>query len=369
MTLVPISRRALSWAVEESGISDTSLDALLKVEQGTVKRWIKGDDQPNLTQLKQLKDSLKRPAAIFFMETPPTTAESAVAMRFGFGTTSRARTPNERLFIRDALRVGAFVSDLRDELGRPRVKIPTYSTNESPEEVASVVRKEFFGVSVKDQMSWSTPMQAFRQWRSLIERIDILVFQYPIGEDSARGFSFATQHPAVIGVSSTGNAAVRVYTLFHELGHIFTRTSSSCVHDMVKEESKDPIERWCEKFAVSFLMPRRDVERLTSRIQSFDPISTATRIANKFLVSRSAALLRLIELGRANWDDVQKLQSKHEKRVSGGRPDSDKKRSRDVARKERYGGGLSIVNDAYEAGCVIESDIRNYLRMYPDELI
>ncbi len=368
MALVPISRRALSWAVAESGIPKTSLDTLLRVPIGTVESWIEGDDQPNQSQFKRLKERLRRPAAIFFMETPPATAESAVAMRFGFGATGRARTPKERLVIRDSLRVRDFVSDLRDELGRRQMNVPTYSTNESPERVASAVRQEFFGISVEDQMSWKTPTEAFRKWRSLIERMDILVFLYPIGEDSARGFSFATQPPPVIGVSSTWDATVRVYTLFHELGHILTRTNSSCVEDLVKGVSIDPIERWCENFAASFLMPRPEIEKLTSQNQATDPIASATRIANKLFVSRKSALLRLVEIGHANWDDFRRLQSKYEKKKSGGRPDSSQKRSRDVARRDTYGGCLSIVDDAYKAGFVSESDIRTYLRMYPNEL-
>ena len=218
MSLVPISRRALSWVVTESGIPKADLDKHLSIPNGTVDRWIEGDGQPNQTQFNRLKLRLKRPAAVFFMDTPPSTAESAVAMRFAFGATSRVRSPKERLAIRDSSRVRNFVGDLQDELGRTRRELPANSTNENPEDVANRVRVEHFGISIEEQMSWSSPAQAFREWRALIERMDILVFLYPLGEDSARGFSFATEQPPVIGVSTTWHATVRVYTLFHELG-------------------------------------------------------------------------------------------------------------------------------------------------------
>ena len=165
MTLVPVSCRALSWAITESGYSKADLDNCLNVSHGTVDRWIDGDAQPSQTQFNALKLQLKRPASVFFMNTPPTNEESSVAMRFAFGVASRDRSPEERLAIRDSTRVRNFVGDLQNELGLHRKELTTGSTNENPEIVANQVRTEHFGVSIEEQMSWSTPAKAFRQWR------------------------------------------------------------------------------------------------------------------------------------------------------------------------------------------------------------
>ena len=368
MALVPVSSQALSWAVTESGISKADLDQSLDVPAGTVDRWIDGDTQPSQTQFKKLKLLLKRPASLFFMETPPHTAESDVAMRFSLGAKSGSRSPRERIALRDAFRVRNFVEVLWEDLNPSRRDYPTASTNEDPEVVALRVREEHFGVSLDQQMSWSSSASAFMQWRTLIERLDILVFLYSLGEESARGFSFATQRPPVIGVSTTWDSSVRIYTLFHELGHVLTRTSSSCREDMATKPTTDPVERWCESFAASFLMPRAEVEHLTSGQASTDPIATATWVANKLRVSRKSALLRLVEIGRAHWGDFRRLQSRFEKKRAGGRPIPGQVRTRDIVRRDKYGSCLSLVHDAYRAGLVSESDIRTYLQMVPEEL-
>lgn len=289
-------------------------------------------------------------------------------MRFALGATSRSRSPTERLAIRDSSRVRRFVGDLWNELGRSAKDIPAASTNENPEDVADRLRADYFGIPVEEQMSWSSPAQAFRQWRTLIERMDILVFLYSLGEHSARGFSFVTESPPVIGVSTTWHASVRVYTLFHELGHILIRTNSSCIEEWGSRPTKDPIERWCETFAASFLMPRKEIQELTAHWKTRNPILTATRLANKLYVSRKAALLRLVETGSAQWDDFRHLESRFEKKSRGGRPDPDRLRTRDVTRSDTYGSCLSAVRDAYRSGLINEADIRTYLRMYPDEL-
>ncbi|MCY3986746.1 MAG: ImmA/IrrE family metallo-endopeptidase [Candidatus Dadabacteria bacterium] len=365
---MPVSTSALAWAVAESGVPKADLEKRLKVASGTVERWIDGDCQPNGTQFKRLKLLLKRPASIFFMETPPISPEAEVAMRLAFGATSRSRSPNERLAIRDATRVRKFVGDLWEELREQYKGIPSASTNEDPEEVANTVRSEILGVGIQEQLAWSSPSQAFRKWRALIERMHILVFLYPLGELSARGFSCASDHPPVIGVSTTWHPSIRVYTLFHELGHVLTRTSSSCVEATTGVPTEDPVERWCERFSASLLMPGQAVRELIERHGSLDAIATATWLANKLCVSRKAALLRLVEIGDATWSDFRRLDSKFERKGGGGRPDADYARTRDIVRRDTYGGCLSGVMDAYQSGLVTEADIRSYLRMSPEEL-
>ena len=346
----------------------TDLDKRLKVADGTVGRWIVGDEQPNMTQFRRLKVLLRRPASVFFMDTPPVSTESAVSMRFAFGATSRSRSPEERQAIRDSSRVRKFVGGLWEDLGRGSKGIPSASTNEDPEHVAGRMRADYLKVPIEEQLSWSSPTHAFRRWRALIERLDVLVFLYPLGEHSARGFSFATEPPPVIGVSTTWHASVRVYTLFHELGHILTRTSSSCVEETAERPTEDPTERWCETFAASFLMPRQEVQRLIARRTSVDPIASATWLANRLSVSRKSALLRLVEIGAAQWSDFRRLESRFERKSRGGRPDPDHPRTRDVVRRETYGSCLSMVRQAHMAGLVSEADIRTYLRLQPDEL-
>ena len=372
MALVPISTKALSWTIAESGYTKTQLEQKLKLEHGTVDLWLDGEKQPNKTEFKKLKSALKRPKAAFFMDSPPTLTESLVEMRYGFGAKEKNRTPEERVWIRDAFRVRRFIENVIDSMDRDSKFLSSASSNEDPEIVATSVRQNLFKVSIEEQMSWESPSQAFSEWRSEIERLGILVFLYPLGEKSSRGFAIAHESPPLIGISTTWHPTVRVYTLFHELAHILTRTSSSCLEGSSTSStpSKDPIERWCEKFAAAFLMPSEDLEhnpKLLPRNQT-DPIAISRTLSNKLHVSRRSALLRLVETGHASWDDFRRLDRPNEQKQRGGRANPDKLRTRDVVRKHSYGGCLSIVHEAYSTGNVTEADIRKYLQMLPEEI-
>ncbi|MDE0093247.1 MAG: ImmA/IrrE family metallo-endopeptidase [Gammaproteobacteria bacterium] len=387
MTFVPISRHALSWAVETSGIPKENLDEYFNFPHGTIDNWITGKEQPNLTQFKRLASRLKRPDAVFFMDSPPPTSELVVELRSSGGVINQNLSPTARHAIRDAVRVKKFIGDIQEELGVFGSSYPNYSSNEDPESIADKIRKEYFGVSFDTQMSWTSASTAFRNWRVLVEKMGILVFLYPIGiernekefldevkaeKELIRGFSIVTGTPPAIGVSTTWNASVRNYTLFHELGHILTRTSSACAEaydEMSNHATNDYIERWCEKFAASFLMPKQNFVEFNKSIHEPDPIKRAGKIANKLSVSRKAALIRLIEIGSAQWEDYRRLEVKFDRKGKGGQSKLNDKRTRAVCRQDTYGSCLSLVREAYSAGIISELDIWDYVRVSSDELV
>ena len=367
MPLVPISTNALSWAVKESGITTRDLDSRLRVNRGTVEGWIHGHGQPNMTQFNRLKSALKRPAAIFFMDTPPLATESVVVTRFALGAPERSRSPAERLAIRDSWRVGRFVFGLFEDLGLKFEDVPQVSLDEDPEEVATKMRMDYLRVPIEEQLALRSSARAFRFWRGLIERKGILTFAYSLRENSARGFSIATDSSPIVSISTNWHPSVSVYTLIHQLGHIFTRTSSSCFEDTVTGPTTDPTERWCESFAASFLMPREVIQSLIRTHTSIDPISKATWLADQLSVNRRVALLRLIDIQEAEWEDFRHLEARFERNKRGGGGNAPT-RTRAKTRKDTYGSCLAVVEEAYNKGLVDEADIRTYLGMYPEEL-
>src|SRR5439155_11394075 len=125
---------------------------------------------------------------------------------------------------------------------------------------------------------------------------------------SARGFSLWDGDAPLIAVNSAWNPAARTYTLFHELGHLLTRTSSLCVDQTARlSKPTDPAERWCEGFASAALLPWHSVAALLRRQYNWTPGETVDSldvpkaIAKAFRVSLRAATIRLIVHSVAAW--------------------------------------------------------------------
>ena len=167
--------------------------------------------------------------------------------------------------------------------GHPSMNLPML--------VAARERKRF-GVSVEEQQKWQQGTgQATREWRKRIE--DHGVFTYMISmPPEVSGFSMFRDGVAAIcvndGQSTNGR---KIFTMFHEYCHLLLRSAG--VSD---ENSTNDVERYCNEFAASFLVPK---DSLAQSVNGLTEVSDADvkRLAGRFRVSNSAMALRLEKTG------------------------------------------------------------------------
>ena len=110
----------------------------------------------------------------------------------------------------------------------------------------------------------------------------------------------------MIAINTAWREEARIYSLFHELGHLATRTNSACAEwrGGTNSRTSDPAERWCEEFAAALLMPGDAVRRAlppSARSGGIQELRVAAGLATRFRVSLRAATIRLIELKLADW--------------------------------------------------------------------
>jgi Zn-dependent peptidase ImmA (M78 family) len=206
------------------------------------------------------------------------------------------------------------------ELGSPRTLSATI--NDDPVVIAKAAR-EMLKVSTTDQKRWLSDSVAFDEWRNALERSGHLIFLFSIGKGSCSGFSLWNNLAPVVAVNTAWNESARIFTLFHEMAHLITRTSSACVESVRATAKTDPVERWCERFAAALLMPGRDVEATLRELglandADVTDLRVAKRIANLYKVSLRAAVIRLIELNAATWDLYREIPPLSDSKPPGG---------------------------------------------------
>lgn len=130
---------------------------------------------------------------------------------------------------------------------------------------------------------------AFLAWRDAVESVGVFVLQLKLGNGGLRGFSMWHPRAPVAAVNSTYRMEARVYSLLHEVGHLVTRTEAACAGFAARGH-----ERWCDRLAAAILMPRDAVSAQAD--VGLKPVTIAGRVANRFKVSLSAAIIRLVEL-------------------------------------------------------------------------
>jgi len=343
-TLVPITPAVLSWAIAQSGLTRSEVSQSLNVELRDLRAWEKGDSRPTLSEFRSLAQLLRRQTAVFMLPEPPRSELPSLEFRGPPGELRDSINSEERKFVRQVARIQralAWIAQESGDLGDTR--LPGFTQREIPDAAGAVIRQSLL-VDAQAQLGWLSPSAAFRAWRDAVERCGVHVFVLPLGSASARGLSLWNAAAPALVVNSAWNVEARIFTMFHEVGHLVMRTSSACVgYVSAREDAQRSIERWCDRFAASVLMPKDVVTDILRREygptdRRIDNLTIPSWLARRMKVSLRASVLRLVDLGfadRALYGQIPAITD--DKHAGGG----GKGRTRAEARESQFGAGVS----------------------------
>jgi Zn-dependent peptidase ImmA (M78 family) len=340
-TEIPVTPSVLRWAFDESGCSVEDVARAVGVDPPVLDLWASGEGRPTLSQARKLASKLHRPFAALLLPAPPENRRLSVEFRHPLSG-RRELNANERRYLRRAARLQEILSWLANGLQVDKPRTPFASPNDDPISVAASAR-DVLGIGLSEQKQWENPSAAFDGWRKALENVGHLVFLFSLGKESSQGFSLWDKLAPVVAVNTACNESAPILEMFHEMGHLITRTSSACLEPTRTSSRTDPVERWCERFAAAVLMPARDVES-TLRQYGWQPgtqtvsLSLAKRLAALYKVSLRAAVIRIIEVRAASWALYDEIPPISDSKPPGGGGTG---RSRTQIREDQLGNRVS----------------------------
>ena len=354
-TSVPITPSVLKWAIAESGYAQEQIANAAGVTLETLLRWLDGVEQPGLTQMRRVAGALHRQMATFLLPAPPSEERTAVSFRHPLGArSSRPLSGTERRYVRRARRLQDAQAWLLAELDWPEVVLDPVPASSSPEQAAAAFRARL-EVSVEAQRKTRSSGAAFDRWRAALESQGISVLQFSMGEETCRGFSLWHERAPLIAVNTAWPDEARIFTLFHEVGHLITRTDSACARAALTPQAGDPTERWCEAFAAAALIPADAV----GSIGPVTDIKTLSALALGMRVSLRAMALRLIDLRQASWQLYEDIPPVSDRKPEGGGGGG---RDRAEIRVDEFGPrSARLFIDAVRRDVISESQALDYL--------
>lgn len=353
---VPITPSVLKWAIAESGYTEPEVSSWIEGGEETLASWLEGKVRPSLTEMKDVAGKLRRQLATFLLPAPPTDAELSVKFRHPVGGHQRSLNPIERRYLRRASRLQDAHAWLLAELGKQPLDIPRASLAVAPEDTGKRIR-ESLGIGFDQQFQWRSASVAFDAWRDAIERLGVVVVLFPMGNVSCRGFSIWSDAAPLIAVNTAWKDEARIFTLFHELGHLVTRTDSACAIGEVATGTPDePAERWCETFAAAVLIPLVGAPALPG----VTDLRHLSRLANQYKVSLRAMAIRLIGDGKANWSLYRSIPAAADNKREGGGGGTG--RNRREIREDEFGHrGTGVFVEAVRREIITTSQALDYL--------
>lgn len=306
----------LRWARQSLNLQVDEVAESMNKNAETIEAWESGDAFPTYVQLEKLAYKIyERPIALFFFPEPPEDEDLEKSFRTLPGAMLNELPPRICRLLRKAevLQLNLYeIYRNRNPAKKFVLRELNFSTSISANEMAATVR-DYLGIGLYDQQSWSTAGTAMARWREVIENLGIFVFKdsfIPPGrgrsdgrESAYSGFCLHDSEFPVIYINNNKPKSRQIFTLFHELAHLLMHTGGidtredDYIESLSGEEKE--IEVLCNQFASEFLMPQKDFRKRSINIDERNDTDISS-LASYYFVSREAVLRRLLDQGRVD---------------------------------------------------------------------
>lgn len=313
---VAVAPSVLDWATGRAGLDRDALhERFPKLDE-----WKRGDTQPTFRQLEQLAKATRTPLGLFMLEEPPVDRLPVRDFRTMKPGQLPVPSPDLLATIADCeRRQDWYRSYLIEEGHEPLEFVGSVTTNSDPLTVAAEMHAELqFGLDDRSG-SWSEALV------TLIDRAEeagvLVMVSGVVGSNTRRkldpkefrGFALVDTFAPVVFVNGSDTKAAQIFTLAHELAHVWLGEGGVDDVDLAQRHASD-IERWCNLVAAEFLVPQAMLER-TYDPAAEDLTTELERLARVYKVSTLVVLRRLHDLGALTWQTYRNAYSAELERV------------------------------------------------------
>jgi Zn-dependent peptidase ImmA (M78 family) len=317
----------LIWARTRSGISHEELAIRLRTDAAQVAAWERGESRPSFDKAQKIAKELSVPFGFLFLSNPPKLELPLPDLRTQ--ADSNPLSLNFLEVVNDALVKQDWYKDFLRESGEAKLKfVGSFRLADSPDSVAADMRR-VLGI---------TPAlrRAARDWADYLaklcgqaEKAGILVMRSGVVGNTTRrklssrefqGFALADPLAPVVFVNSEDYKAPQVFTLLHELAHVWIgRNAISNSDPSGKQKPTNTIELFCNDIAVEALVPAQE---FLAAWHDGDIEKNIDSLARRFWVSTLVILRRAHERNKISDADffslIESERKKYKKKPASG---------------------------------------------------
>jgi Zn-dependent peptidase ImmA (M78 family) len=306
---VDVRPRVLEWARARSGIDDE----LWEQRFPRYNAWLAGDAAPTLKQLEDFARKTHTPVGFLFLEEPPVETVPIPDFRT---IVDRPVAAAGEMVAADLLDV-IYACERRQEWYRdnqllegepPLPFVGVASTADAVDDVASQMR-QVLDWTAQSRALCRTSDAALTWLREHAEATGVLVMisgivgsntHRALDPQEFRGFALVDRYAAVVFVNGADSKAAQVFTLVHELAHLWL--GETALSDLDPQSIRsNAVERWCNQVAAEFLVPMAEFRQRFD--QRADLRAQLRPLAEHFRVSSQVILGRIREAGALTWDE------------------------------------------------------------------
>ncbi|MBY8944607.1 ImmA/IrrE family metallo-endopeptidase [Pseudomonas sp. SH10-3B] len=320
-----INPAILSWSRQRAGLTEVQVAKGLTVKLERVKAWEGGQSLPSFTQAQKWAAVVHVPFGFLFLKAPPQEHLPLPDLRTVGGVFPDKPSLNLMDTVRDVLRKQDwYLEYLQDHERSPLSFVGSFNSRSPIKDVVTDIRRV---LGVTDDFARMGYDDYVRALVSGAEDAGILVMRSGVALGNThrkldvaefRGFAISNVLAPVVFINSADAPTARLFTLMHELAHIWIGSSgvSDCNSHSAHQE-----EAFCNAVAGEFLAPE-----LVFRVHWDSAVhweENLAPLAGRFRVSTLVIARRARDLGYISSDQYgayyrRILQEYRDKDGSGG---------------------------------------------------
>lgn len=329
MPTVAVNPELIRWAIDRSGLSEEEL----RKKFPRLSEWRAGDKQPTFRQLETFARATMTPFGTMFLDEPPDETLPVPDFRTKTDRPVDRYSPNLLDTLHAMQQRQAWLREWLIEEGAVELDfVGSAGASRNYKSVAQSIRQrlDLDADWAESLASWEDALQTLRR---AIERIGVVVFSNsvvglnnhrPLNPDEFRGFVLCDSYAPVIFVNDADTKSARMFTLAHELVHVWQGKDGLFNLEKMMPATEDS-ELFCNRVAAELLVPgyklaqRWPEAQLTqhpfhtiARWFKVSPVVAARRALDLRLITK-AQFFQFYERDRADWLDRKQAERRQKK--------------------------------------------------------
>lgn len=362
--MIKISPSVLKWARYTSyGQRIDEVAAKLKIDKSAIEEWESKEQEMSISMLKKVSKLYRRNISVLLLDNPPKSMQQPKFRRlpdvlsadFDLKTIKAIREAQEIQLATKSL-IGeiknGFLQGLESHILNP---VKTAEEAVLALNIDEDTRQK--GKDAREQLNI---------WKNILQKHNVIVCEMSYPTTDSWGFALADEvcPTIVLNTSTTYNA--KIFTLFHELGHIILKQSDIDFEFDLIGENSDSSEVWCNSFSANLLVPENlFVKFIPNRTLNNQVV---IEMAKKLRVSTAVIWRRALDMGyvtkskyRLIHEEMKSFRSLPviNKHFYGASPNTHLY----VKIKSKSGLFISTVLNAYSENKIGYTDMINYLKI------
>jgi Zn-dependent peptidase ImmA (M78 family)/transcriptional regulator with XRE-family HTH domain len=288
-----ITPKVLAWARTTAGMTIVVSAAKVAVDPARLVQWENGEAYPTMHQAELLAKAYRRPLALFFLPDIPydfTPLKDFRSQKSGPLSTASI------FIIREIQQKQDWISTTLMENGeKPLAFIGKYTSKNSPAAVANDIL-DTLGITPGAYGTEAIMRQWIRKSEDIgifISRASFIHSHLALNSEEMQGFAISDPYAPFIFINSEDWAAPQLFTLAHELAHLWIAVSgisNDIEQNIIRRSNIHPVELFCNEVAAHALMPKNYMEKISSK--NFSSGEQVLQESQKLGISSFALLVR-----------------------------------------------------------------------------